>query len=56
VGKLVSDNEPILYAEAWTHIHQNLGTKVTHVYAYDTKANGAVEVTVKQSKAMRTAL
>jgi hypothetical protein len=55
VGKLVSDNEPILCSEAWTHIHQLLGTKVTHVSAYNAKANGAAEVMVKQLKAMLTA-
>jgi hypothetical protein len=55
VGKLVSDNEPLLCAEAWLKIHERLGTKVTHVSAYNAKANGAAEVLVKQLKAMLTA-
>jgi hypothetical protein len=55
IGKLVSDNEPILCAEAWLNIHQKLGTKLTHISAYNAKANGAAEIMVKQLKAMLTA-
>jgi len=51
-GKLVSDNEPILCAEAWTKIHAKLGTKLSHIAAYNAKANGAAEVMVKQLKSM----
>jgi len=52
VAKLVSDNEPILCAEAWLSIHEKLGTKVSRVSAYNAKANGAAEVMVKQMKSM----
>ncbi len=52
VGKLVSDNEPILCADAWLKVHEKLGTKVKHISAYNAKANGAAEVMVKQLKAM----
>jgi hypothetical protein len=52
IAKLVSDNEPILCAEAWTHVHEKLGTKVKHISAYNAQANGAAEVMVKQLKAM----
>jgi hypothetical protein len=55
VGKLVSDNEPILCADAWLDIHKKLGTKLTHISAYNAKANGAAEVMVKQLKSMLTA-
>jgi hypothetical protein len=55
VGKLVSDNEPILCADAWLDIHKKLGTKLTHISAYNAKANGAAEIMVKQLKAMLTA-
>jgi hypothetical protein len=55
VGKLVSDNEPILCADAWVDVHKKLGTKLTHISAYNAKANGAAEVMVKQLKAMLTA-
>jgi hypothetical protein len=55
VGKLISDNEPILCADAWLHIHELLGTKMTHVSAYNAKANGSAEVMVKQLKTMLTA-
>jgi hypothetical protein len=55
VGKLVSDNEPIMCADAWVDVHKKLGTKLTHIYAYNANANGAAEVMVKQLKAMLTA-
>ena len=51
-GKLVSDNEPILCAEAWLKVHEILGTKLTHVAAYNAKANSPAENMVKQLKAM----
>jgi hypothetical protein len=51
-GQLVSDNEPILCAEAWVQVHEKLGTKLTHIAAYNAKANGAAEVMVKQLKSM----
>lgn len=51
-GRLVSDNEPILCADAWVHVHKKLGTKLTHISAYNAKANGAAEVMVKQLKSM----
>ncbi len=52
VAKLVSDNEPIMCAEAWMSIHEKLGTKVSRIAAYNAKANGAAEVMVKHMKAM----
>jgi len=55
VAKLVSDNEPILCAQAWMSIHQKLGTKMAHIAAYNAKANGAAEVMVKQMKTMLAA-
>jgi len=51
-GRLVSDNEPILCAEAWMKIHEKLGTNMKHVAAYNAKANGAAEVMVKQLKSL----
>jgi hypothetical protein len=51
-GKLVSDNEPTLCHEAWVKMHEKLGTKVSHIAAYNAKANGAAEVMVKQLKSM----
>jgi hypothetical protein len=54
VGKLVSDNEPILCADAWLDVHIKLGTKLKHISAYNAKANGAAEIMVKQLKAMLT--
>ena len=51
-GQLVSDNEPIMCAEAYVHIHEILGTKLKHISAYNAKANGAAEVMVKQLKSM----
>jgi hypothetical protein len=55
VGQIVSDNEKIFCAEAWNLIHEKLGTKVKHISAYNAKANGAVEIMVKQLKSMLTA-
>jgi hypothetical protein len=54
IGKLVSDNEPILCADAWLDIHRKLGTNLKHISAYNAKANGAAEIMVKQLKAMLT--
>ena len=51
-GKLVSDTEPIMCAEAYLKVHEKLGTKVRHIAAYNAKANGAAEVMVKQLKGM----
>jgi hypothetical protein len=51
-GKLVSDNEPTLCHDAWVKMHEKLGTKVSHIAAYNAKANGAAEVMVKQLKSM----
>jgi hypothetical protein len=55
VAKLVSDNEPILCADAWMDIHKKLGTKVVHISAYNAKANGSAEVMVKQLKSTLSA-
>jgi hypothetical protein len=52
VGQLVSDNEPILCANAWVKVHEKLGTRLKHISAYNAKANGAAEVMVKQLKGM----
>jgi len=52
MGKLVSDNEPILCADAWVEVHKKLGTNYKHISAYNAKANGAAEVMVKQLKGM----
>ena len=51
-SKLVSDNEPIMCAEAYAEVHRILGTKLEHISAYNAKANGAAEVMVKQLKSM----
>jgi len=51
-GKLVSDNEPILCAGAWLKVHEKLGTKLTHISAYNAKANSPAETMVKNLKAM----
>jgi len=51
-GQLVSDNEPILCADAWVKVHEKLGTHLKHISAYNAKANGAAEVMVKQLKGM----
>ncbi len=51
-GKLVSDNEPILCAEAWVKVHEKLGTKLTHIAAYNAKANSPAETMVRNLKAM----
>ena len=51
-AKLISDNEPILCTEAWVKMHEKLGTKISHIAAYNAKANGAVEIMVKQLKSM----
>jgi hypothetical protein len=45
----------MLCDDAWPNIHKKLGTKLTHISAYNAKANGATEIMAKQLKAMLTA-
>jgi len=49
-GVIVSDNEPLLAAEAWTKVNEKLGTPLHKIAAYNAKANGSAEVIVKQLK------